>query len=111
MQHAGGAFSFQLPTISDAFTGGDQAYDGPFYHLRSPLSVVDKVQVPTFVVGGEYDLFQRGEPMLYERLRQNGVPSRLVIGPWTHLEAATAPGLEDAGVGSLDELALRWFDR
>ena len=111
MQHAGGAFSFQLPAVSDSFTGGDQAYDGPFYHLRSPLSVVDKVQVPTFVVGGEYDLFQRGEPMLYERLRQNGVPSRLVIGPWTHLQAATAPGLEDAGMGSLDELALRWFDR
>jgi putative CocE/NonD family hydrolase len=111
LQHAGGAFAFQLPTISDAFTGGDQAYDGPFYKTRSPLSVVDEVEVPTFVVGGEYDLFQRGEPMLFERLQANGVPSRFVLGPWTHLDATSTPGLEDAGIGTLDELTLRWFDR
>ena len=111
LQHAGGAFAFQGPTISDALTGGDKAYDGSFYKLRSPLSVVDEVRVPTFVTGGEYDLFQRGEPMLYERLRANGVPSRLLIGPWTHLQASSGPGLPADGVPSLDALALRWFDR
>ncbi len=111
LQHAGGAFAFQGPTISDALTGGDKAYDGSFYKLRSPLSVVDQVTVPTFVTGGEYDLFQRGEPMLYERLRANGVPSRLLIGPWTHLQASSGPGLPADGVPTLDALALRWFDR
>ena len=100
LQHAGGAFAFQGPTISDALTGGDKAYDGSFYKLRSPLSVVDEVRVPTFVTGGEYDLFQRGEPMLYERLRANGVPSRLLIGPWTHLQASSGPGLPADGVPS-----------
>jgi uncharacterized protein len=111
LQHAGGAFAFQLPTLTDAVAGGDLAYDGPFYRTRSPLTVVDKVKVPTFVVGGEYDLFQRGEPMLYQRLRADGVPSRLLIGPWTHLQAATGPGLPSGRVPSLDVLALRWFDK
>ena len=91
-----GAFAFQGPTIGEALTGGDKAYDGKFYRLRSPLSVVDKVKVPTFVIGGEYDLFQRGEPMLYQRLRANGVPSRLLVGPWTHLQASTGPGCPPA---------------
>ena len=39
--------------------------------------------VPTFIVGGLHDIFQRGEPLLYERLK-NRVPTRLLIGPWTH---------------------------
>src|SRR3954464_13079548 len=111
LQHAGGAFAFQGPTLADATTGGDKAYDGAFYKLRSPLSVVDKVKVPTFVTGGEYDLFQRGEPMLYQRLHDNGVPSRLLVGPWTHLQASSGPGLPADGVPSLDALSLRWFDR
>jgi len=110
LQHAAGAGGFQAPEVASMLLGDDAAYDGPFYRLRSPLSVVDKVDVPTFVVGGEYDIFQRGEPMLYQRLRANGVPSRLLVGPWTHLQAASGPDLSGSGLGSLDELALRWFD-
>jgi uncharacterized protein len=110
LQHASGAGAFQAPTIGTAVAGGDQAYDGSFYRLRSPLSVVDKVKVPTFVTGGEYDLFQRGEPMLYQRLHANGVPSRLLVGPWTHLQASSGPGLPANGVPTLDALSLRWFD-
>ena len=37
---------------------------------RSPINVIDKVDVPTFFVGGEYDLFQRGTPLLFENLQQ-----------------------------------------
>lgn len=110
LQHAGGALGFQAPEITGALGGADAAYDGPFYRLRSPLSVVDKVDVPTFVVGGEYDLFQRGEPMLFDRLQKRGVPAKLLIGPWTHLEAATGPDLSGSGLISTDALALRWFD-
>lgn len=105
---------FQAPLLASALTGQavggqDAAYDGHFYRTRSPLSVVDRVRTPTFVVGGEYDLFQRGEPMLYNRLRANGVPSRLLIGPWTHLAAGTA-ATDTGGAPSLPALELRWFD-
>lgn len=110
--HLGGAGAFQLPTLMSSMTGDDLAYDGPFYRLRSPASILDQVKVPTFVVGGWYDIFQRGEPLVYERLRRDGVPTRLLMGPWTHVEAATGapPQLPAPGIPSIDAAALRWFD-
>ncbi len=111
VDHVLGTAQFQGPTIGSAVAGSDRAYDGAFYRVRSPLTVVDRVRVPTFVVGGEYDLFQRGEPMLYERLRANGVPTRFLLGPWTHLQASASPDLSGAHVGTMDELVLRWMDR
>jgi putative CocE/NonD family hydrolase len=108
--HSGGILSFQGNVLLDASTGGDMAYDGPFYRVRSPIEVIDRVRIPTFVVGGWFDLFQRGEPMLYQRLRQNGVPTRLLMGPWYHLTASQGAGLPKDGVPTLPELELRWMD-
>lgn len=111
LSHLFAAGSFTVPLLLDATLGGDAAYDGPFYRERSPVEVVDRVDVPTFLVSGEYDLFQRGTPLLFESLRSRGVPTRLVVGPWDHLQASSGEGLEDAGYGGLAELQLRWFDR
>jgi putative CocE/NonD family hydrolase len=104
--HVQGMTTFQLPTVASALLGqpvggADGAYDGKFYRDRSPLEIIDRVDVPTFIIGGEYDLFQRGEPMLFNALQARGVPSRLLIGPWTHLDASSAGG---------QALELRWFD-
>ncbi len=107
--HARGAATFQgLSTVS-FLRGGTLAYDGPFYRTRSPIEVIDRVRVPTFVVGGWFDLFQRGEPMLYQRLAANGVPARLLMGPWYH--ANVGEGLPAQGVPSLEDLEVHWFDR
>jgi putative CocE/NonD family hydrolase len=89
---------------------GNTAYDGPGWKLTSPLEVVDRIRVPTFVVGGEHDIFQRGEPLIYERLKKH-VPTRLLIGPWTHVDGSSGAGLPEGGVPSLDSIALRWFDQ
>ncbi|HET6550227.1 MAG TPA: CocE/NonD family hydrolase, partial [Solirubrobacter sp.] len=110
VQHVGGAASFDVPTLAGAASGGDVAYDGPFWKTRSPLEVVDRIRVPAFVVGGHHDLFQRGEPLIYERLK-NRVPARLLMGPWTHVSAAMGEGLPRDGVPALEQIALRWFDR
>ncbi|MBC7279406.1 CocE/NonD family hydrolase [Nocardioides sp.] len=110
LQHVGGALGFQVPMLASAVLGSDAAYDGPFYRKRSPLSVVDEIDVPTFVTAGQYDIFQRGAPMLFDRMQRNGVDTKLLVGPWTHTEAATAAGLEGSGINSLNEMALRWFD-
>ena len=73
--------------------------------------------IPAYLVGGEYDLFQRGEPLDYSGL-QNAWAGRsvtapmladqkttgryqLLDGPFTHLTGATA---------DLDPLMLEWFD-
>ncbi|MFL6174441.1 MAG: CocE/NonD family hydrolase [Marmoricola sp.] len=109
-QHLVAAGNFTLPLILKAFAGQEPAYDGPFYAQRSPINVVNKVKVPTFFVSGEYDLFQRGTPLLFENLQKRGVPTKLIVGPWNHLQASGGAEVGKAGLGSLDELKLRWFD-
>lgn len=109
--HLAGATGFTLPLALQALLGGEPAYDGPFYAERSPISVIDKVKVPTFLVGGEYDLFQRGTPLDFERLQRNGVPTKLILGPWNHLQGSSGADVGKAGYGSLAELQLRWFDQ
>lgn len=95
----------------DAITGGDQAYDGPYYRERSTLlQSVPHIDVPTFLVGGHYDLFQRGTPLLFQALKERGVPVKMVLGPWDHLEGSSGADLGDAGYGTLGELQVRWFD-
>lgn len=108
--HATGIAGFQASASVNVSTGGDLAYDGPFWKARSPLELVDKINVPAFVVGGLHDIFQRGEPLIYERLKRR-VTTRLLIGPWTHVTAAEGQGLPGSGMPeSLPQIQLRWFD-
>jgi uncharacterized protein len=111
IDHVAAAATFTLPLLLDAVAGGDSAYDGAFYRDRSPARVIDRVDVPTFLIGGEYDLFQRGTPLLFENLQRRGVPTKMIIGPWDHLEGSSGADVGQAGHGTLDELQLRWFDR
>ncbi|MBZ5739009.1 CocE/NonD family hydrolase [Nocardioides mangrovi] len=111
VSHLTAAGTFTIPLMLKALLGGDEAYDGKFYRDRSPGRVIGKVQVPTFLVGGEFDIFQRGTPLLFENLQQRGVPVKMIIGPWDHLEGSAASDIDQAGYGTLDELQLRWFDR
>lgn len=106
----GTATTFTGPTLVKALAGEETAYDGPFYKERSPINVIDKVNVPTFLIGGEYDLFQRGTPLLFERLQKRGVPTKMIIGPWDHLKGSSGAEVGNAGYGPLNELQLRWFD-
>ena len=108
VQHSGGALSFQATQVLDSTTGGNAAYDGPFYRVRSPIERISRVRIPTFVVGGWFDLFQRGEPLLYQALRGDHVPTRLLMGPWYHITAGN--GLPSSGIPSLNDLELRWMD-
>ncbi|WP_418064234.1 CocE/NonD family hydrolase [Pimelobacter simplex] len=111
LDHLMGGLTFTLPLATQALLGGDPAYDGPFYRERSPIEVLDKVTVPTFLVGGEFDLFQRGTPLVFERLQQRGVPTKLIFGPWDHLQGSSGAEVAKAGYGPLNELQLRWFDQ
>jgi putative CocE/NonD family hydrolase len=106
--HVGGALAFQVPSLVNAASGGDDNFDGPFYRTRSPIEVIAEVEVPTFIVGGWFDLFQRGEPLLFQKLRENRVETKLVMGPWYHITAGQ--GLPVDGVPATDELELRWFN-
>ncbi len=110
VDHLMAAGTFTSPLLVKAALGGDPNYDGPFYRERSVINVMDQVDVPTFFIGGEHDLFQRGTPLLFENLRERGVPTKMILGPWDHLQASSAKEIGTAGYGTLDELQLRWFD-
>jgi putative CocE/NonD family hydrolase len=108
--------NFPSQTISSALTGGDTAFDGPFYRLRSPLVHIKRVNVPTFVVGGWWDLFQRSEPTIYQRLRMKPGRKQLLMGPWYHATPFIGSGDVRLGNGrtqpqALVDLQILWFDR
>jgi uncharacterized protein len=109
------------PLIADAVTGGETAYDGPFWDALRPAMVLPGIvanDVAVFLVGGWHDAFQRGAPLNYAALQnafagrpdeqpmQPGQPVseglRLMMGPWYHVS--------DFGGLHLHALQLRWFD-
>jgi hypothetical protein len=120
-QHAQGLATYHAASLANMESGGDQAYDGAYWAARNPADVLSKIvsdQIPAFLVGGWYDLFQRGEPLNYAGLqnawahRPVGAPMRadqpvtgryqLMMGPWYHLTAGQ-------GV-DLHRIQLEWFD-
>lgn len=107
VDHLLNAADFQIPTLADALLGGGTTFSGEFWEQRSPLAVAEDIEAPTFIIGGLDDIFQRGEPMLYEALADH-TDARLLIGPWTHI--TTGAGLPADGVPPLGQLMLQWFD-
>jgi putative CocE/NonD family hydrolase len=102
--------AFQTPTFVGGLTGfDDKAYSTEFWSVRSPLTHIDEITIPTFVLGGLRDIFQRSEPMTYEGLKNN-TNAKLLIGPWDHLQGSQGAGLPADGVPSMDNIALAWFD-
>lgn len=124
-QHLEDLATFAVPVIAGAELGSyesetpfaqsypDQAYDSPFYTQRSPITDIGEVNVPTFLVGGTYDLFQRGEPINYNALDLPPTQKKLLIGPWYHVtEGSNLPATDTAGntIPDVGDLELDWFD-
>jgi uncharacterized protein len=86
--------------VLGATLGEEAAYDGPFYRLRSPVVRAGEIRVPVVISGGWWDLFQRGEPLLWEALRNS--PDRvLFMSP--HYHVTEGPPMEKP------DLKQEWF--
>src|SRR3954468_3872867 len=84
-------------------------YDGEWYSERSPGRVASQIDVPTFVVGGWFDILQRGTPRIYDELQLPPGRKQLLMGPWYHL--TIGHGLGEPGTPPpVQVLALAWFD-
>jgi uncharacterized protein len=80
----------------------------------------DQVDIPTFNVGGWFDVFLSGTIANFQAMRQRGVPTKLLIGPWTHVTSQNPIGDLDFGFGAqlsfvnlqsdFHRLQLGWFD-
>jgi len=118
--HANGLASYHAATTENVLTGGDEAYDGSYWQDRNPQNVLKRVvanHIPAYLVGGEFDIFQNGEPLNFTELqnawdgRSVTAPMRsgqrttgryqLIVGPWEHLNGSSV---------DVDPLELEWFD-
>jgi len=118
--HANGLASYHAAQTENILTGGAEAYDGSYWQARNPQNVLARVaanHIPAYMVGGEFDIFQNGEPLNYAEL-QNAWAHRgttapmapgqrttgryqLIVGPWEHLNGSSV---------NVDPLELEWFD-
>lgn len=88
----------------------DPVHDSAFYDERSPKTKIANVKIPTFVVGGWFDIFQRGEQDIYRELKLPPGKKQLLQGPWFH----GTPGVGLGRLGtppSLGNIMITWFDR
>jgi uncharacterized protein len=117
---------FDAALLTNAETGGDTAYDQVYWGARNPVAEIAQLvqdRIPAYLIGGWYDLFQRGEPLNYAGF-QNAYDHRPVLapmtaqqpvtpryqllqGPWYHVTAGM--GLDYHGL-DLNGLELAWFD-
>jgi putative CocE/NonD family hydrolase len=85
----------------------------------------EQVTVPTFNIGGWYDIFLQDTISNFKIMREQGSTpearqSKLLIGPWTHGDVGARVGEMNFGLASsgmlidyridLMSLQLRWFD-
>ena len=120
LDHVNGLASYHAAATANILGGGDEAYDGSYWQARNPQNVIQRIvanHIPAYLVGGEFDIFQHGEPINYAEL-QNAWDGRsvtapmepkqrttgryqLIVGPWEHLNGSSV---------DVDPLELEWFD-
>ncbi len=86
---------FDVSHLIGASLGEEGAYDGPFYRLRSPVVRASEITVPVVIQGGWWDLFQRGEPLLWESLKNS---KDLVLFMSPHYHVTSGPAYEDPNI-------------
>jgi uncharacterized protein len=77
--------------------------DEPFWAPLQCGAALDRLSVPTLLVGGWHDLFLEQTLEQYRALASRGVPARLLVGPWAHLDTSRA--------GPVFKESLEWLDR
>ncbi len=124
--HVADLKSFDINLLESLETGAPPSYDQTYWQARNPARYIKQIvsdHIPAFLIGGWYDLFQRGEllnyssfqnafdhrPLLAPMSSTQGVTPRyqLIQGPWYHVTAGQ--GLDYHGLG-MNGVALAWFD-
>jgi putative CocE/NonD family hydrolase len=116
-EHINSIDSWYLPTVGNSLAGltGYATDDGDFWSTRSPLEQAAKIKVPTFIVGGTNDIFQRDEPLLYEQIKKNAT-TKLLIVKGAHVQSVLASQKDNNnstanGAPPAESLMLQWFDQ
>ena len=91
------------PTMSERWLEHPQLSD-PFWAPLQCGAALERITVPVLVVGGWQDLFIEQNIEQYRTLAARGVPTRLLVGPWAHLDLTTK-----GGAAVVESMA--WLDR
>ncbi len=91
------------PNWSERWLEHPQATD-PFWTPLQCGAALERIKAPVLLVGGWHDLFIEQTLEQYRTLADRGVPTRMVVGPWAHLD------LTSQGAAALTE-SLGWLDR
>ncbi|MGV9669182.1 CocE/NonD family hydrolase [Gordonia sp. NPDC003504] len=86
----------------------DRIFDDPYFDERDPQ--VDRIDAPTFTVGGWHDLFGRSATGIYERMTLEPGRKQMLVGDGYHFDVGTGQGGASAPP-RLDVLERAWFDR
>lgn len=118
---------FEGAMANDMVSNGSHRYFDGFWSEREPARILQQIadnNVAVFMVGGLYDVFQRGVPLIYSGLQNASVGRdvyapmaadqpvtsrfQMISGPWTHGSMGDA----DLRIGndSMTALQQRWFD-
>jgi putative CocE/NonD family hydrolase len=73
-------------------------------YWRSKEIPTERIEVPTFVIGGWRDIYPQAMPDAYARVR---APKKLLMGPWVHL----APDVSPYAPVDWLHVMRRFFDR
>jgi putative CocE/NonD family hydrolase len=108
------------PVLTRFFEQVARPMDREFLEPVTIAGKHERVQVPSLNVGGWYDIFLSDTIAHFQAMRAAGRPTKLLIGPWTHLDARMPVGELNFGFASqagfinlqydMDRLQLRWFD-
>jgi putative CocE/NonD family hydrolase len=74
-----------VPWYADWLGHPDSA--DPQWTGYSAATALDRVAVPTLLVGGTHDFFVEQTVRQYQALHERGVPVALTLGPWSHMNA------------------------
>jgi uncharacterized protein len=122
LQHLANTVDYNALFLAGTYLGGTDSYDNAYWQDKAPQNVLADIVangIPAYLVGGEHDIFQRGEPLNYAGLQNAwagrpatapmlpGQPTtgryQLLDGDYTHLQLAL-------NATALDPLQLEWFD-
>jgi len=76
----------------------------PFWAPLQCGAALERISVPTLLVGGWQDIFLEQTLEQYRTLAARGVPTRMIIGRWNHVDGATRSGPAFAE-------SLAWLER
>ncbi|MET9492431.1 CocE/NonD family hydrolase [Nocardia sp. NPDC006630] len=115
------------PSVINALLDGDKLYNSPYWESRAIDNVVENIarnDIPTYLIGGQYDLLQDGTPRTFAGL-QNAYAGRshngpmpadaqssgryqMLTGPWFHIQPGSQRTTNDVDMHAIE---LAWFDR